>query len=207
MSRRLSLHVIENGPLKVSAEELSLRYDNDTVEVAAGDDVYLCRCGQTGNAPFCDGSHNREGFDGTCAARGEGDKAVVVWEGRNIKTFYNPNVCMHVLYCKPLKTLRKAELDGDDGAAETIAKVVMTCPSGALTYEAKDPEKVPAPEVPATCDVDVQRGGEVRIKVPFEINAALHEGQPTDRATLCRCGLSANKPWCDGKHRERENWA
>jgi len=44
-------------------------------------------------------------------------------------------------------------------------------------------------------------GGEIRVRVPFEINADLHERQTADKATLCRCGRSRNKPWCDGRHK------
>lgn len=201
MSTSLNIHVIENGPLKLSAESVSLRYCGQQIELEPGSDVFLCRCGESKNAPFCDGSHNATGFDGS-GKEGEG-RPVRVWEGNTIRTYFNPNACMHVFYCKPLKELRERELAGDAAAAEEIARVVQTCPSGALTFESKTVE---CEETPSHADVEIVEGGEIRIQCAFDINAALHERQPNDRATLCRCGLSANKPWCDGRHKKRDGF-
>ncbi len=200
MSKNISLTVIENGPLKISGEGMTVRYCGEPVQVE-GEDVYVCRCGESSNPPFCDGSHAKTGF---VAEPPEGaTKDIHVWEGKNIRTFFNPNACMHVFYCKPLKELRKRELEGDSDAAAEIARVVQSCPSGALSYEAKD---VPAPAVAEQPDIDIMEGGELRIQRGFEINAELQERQAADRATLCRCGLSKNKPWCDGRHKKRPNF-
>ena len=196
MTKPVSVTVIDNGPLKISGEAVSVHYCGEALESPAGKDVYLCRCGESSNAPYCDGSHSRTGFVGA-SEPGE-KKEIRVWEGRTIKTYFNSNTCMHVFLCKPLKELRQRELDGDDSAAEEIARVVRTCPSGALSFEAKDvstPSPIDGP------DVDIMEGGEVRIQVPFEINAELQERQAEDRATLCRCGQSKNKPFCDGTHK------
>lgn len=197
----ISFNVLDNGPIKVSGESLSVTYCGESIAVEEGKDIYLCRCGQSKNAPFCDGSHGRTGFEAEPPAADR--KAVATWEGRNIRTFFNPNVCMHAGYCRPLKELRKRELEGDDAAAAEIAKVVMSCPSGALTYEAKEAE---APEPGERTDIEIVEGGEVRVQTSFSINAELGERQTPDRATLCRCGLSKNKPWCDGRHRQRKDF-
>lgn len=199
-SAKITLKVVDNGPLKVKGAR-RVHFGGEPLTIEEGRDVYLCRCGQTANAPYCDGSHNRVGF---VADPPSGDKKEVkVWEGRTIKTFFNPNTCMHVFYCKPLKELRARELAGDDEAAAEIARVVSTCPSGALTFEATE---VAAPDPGERPEIDVQVGGEVRVQCEFEINASLNERQPPARATLCRCGLSQNKPWCDGRHRKREGF-
>ena len=200
-SKPISLKVLDNGPIKVSGEKLSVSFCGEPVAVEDGKDVYLCRCGNTGNPPFCDGSHSRVGF--VADPPREGQRDVKVWQGRTIRTYFNPNACMHVFYCKPLKELRAREEAGDDEAASAIARAVMQCPSGALTYESID-VTMPAPGTGV--DLDIQSGGEVRVQTDFEINAELHERQPSDRATLCRCGLSKNKPWCDGRHRKREGF-
>jgi hypothetical protein len=82
--------------------------------------------------------------------------------------------------------------------------VVRSCPSGALSYEAK--ADVPTPEASDTVQIDIQEGGEIRIQCGFDINVELQERQASDRATLCRCGLSKNKPWCDGRHKKRTDF-
>lgn len=200
-SRTLAVTVVENGPLKLSGDQLTVRYCGEDVAVPEGGDVYLCRCGKSANAPFCDGAHARTGFvaEPPSSAR----KEIRVWEGRTIRTFFNPNACMHVFYCKPLKELREQELAGDDAAAAEIARVVQSCPSGALTYESTS---VAAPAVVEHADVDIMEGGEIRLQCDFEINTELLERQTADRATLCRCGLSKNKPWCDGRHKKRDDF-
>lgn len=200
MPDTLAVTVIDDGPLKISHAR-SVQFGDQLLETDG--DVYLCRCGQSANAPFCDGSHKRVGFDGGCEA--PPDKQVGVWEGRTIKTFFNPNTCMHVFNCKPLKALREQELAGDDDAAAEIMRVIATCPSGALSYETSTTVAEP-PCPPAAADVMIIEGGEVRVTCSFEINAPLQERQRPERATLCRCGLSKNKPWCDGRHKKRENF-
>lgn len=199
MPKPVAVTVLENGPLKISGEGMTLSYCGEAVEV--GSDVYICRCGRSANAPFCDGSHSKTGFVAEAAEGAQKD--IHVWEGQTIRTFFNPNACMHALYCKPLKGLRAQELAGDTDAAAEIARVVRSCPSGALSYEAKD---VADPATPAPVDIAVMEGGEVRIQCAFEINTDLQERQASDRATLCRCGMSKNKPWCDGRHKKRDDF-
>jgi CDGSH-type Zn-finger protein len=199
MSDRLAVTVLENGPLKISNAR-GLTYCGEPLQVEG--DLYLCRCGESKNAPYCDGSHNAAGFDGSGTDRAPKD--VRVWEGQTVRTYFNPNVCMHVFYCKPLNDLRAAELAGDASAATEIIRVVESCPSGALTYEVKT--ECPLPEDTEQVDVEVMEGGEVRIQCAYDINADRGERQPDDRATLCRCGLSRNKPWCDGRHKAKADF-
>ncbi|MEN8201866.1 MAG: CDGSH iron-sulfur domain-containing protein [Bacteroidota bacterium] len=52
--------VIEGGPLEVSG---SFRVVNTQGRIIENKEpVYLCRCGGSSNKPFCDGTHNRNGF-------------------------------------------------------------------------------------------------------------------------------------------------
>ncbi len=201
MNQPISLTVLDNGPLKISGEDLTLHYCGEPVAVEAGKDVYVCRCGESQNPPFCDGSHSRTGFVAEPPTGAKKD--IHLWEGKTIRTFFNPNTCMHAGYCRPLKELRKRELDGDAPAADEIARVVQSCPSGALSYESTEAD---APAAAAGPAIDIIEGGEVRVQQKFEINAELNERQDDARATLCRCGLSKNKPWCDGGHKKRENF-
>lgn len=199
MSERIEVTVFENGPYKLSGAS-QVRYCGKAL--AADGDLFICRCGDSANPPFCDGTHNRAGFDDTNPERKQKD--VAVWEGKTVRTRFNPNACMHVFHCKPLNDLRERELAGDAAAAQEIMRVVASCPSGALSYESKgaaEPE-LATPEV----QVDIIECGELRITVPHDINAERFEGQDPARATLCRCGLSKSKPWCDGRHRGKKGF-
>ena len=191
---------IEGGPLKLENAR-DLHFCGEPIE--ADPTVWLCRCGESRNAPFCDGSHKAAGWTGTCSPAEQKD--VVVWEGQRIRTRFNPTTCMHVFYCKPLKALRATELaeSGPDGeaAAHEIARVVATCPSGALSFELKSELDVSLPEPgPA---IDIVEGGEIRIRAPFT-GIETMPAQAENTATLCRCGLSKNKPYCDGRHKGRK---
>ena len=51
------------GPLKVEGDFQLLDSEGKTLE-HKGEAAYLCRCGQSSNKPFCDGSHTKAGFKG-----------------------------------------------------------------------------------------------------------------------------------------------
>lgn len=196
----VDVFVIPDGPLKVSGAE-SANFCGERIPVEG--DLYLCRCGDSSNAPFCDGTHNKAGFVGSSEPVDEPE--LRVWEGQTLRTRFNKKACMHVFYCKPLNDLRALEEQGDAAAAQEIMRIVRTCPSGALSYELKADIGEPAEAAPDVC-IDIVEGGEVRLQVPFTINSPLHTGQASDRATLCRCGRSKNKPWCDGRHKGRKDF-
>jgi CDGSH-type Zn-finger protein len=200
MSENLAVTILPNGPIKVEGAG-SLTFCGDSL--AAEGDLYLCRCGESANAPFCDGTHAKTGFDGGCEDRP--NKEIRTWEGKSLKTFFNPNACMHVFYCKPLADLRAQELQGNAVAADEIIRVVGLCPSGALSYERENGSSEPASQV-AGATIQIVEGGEIRVQGEFHINASLLARMEGDKATLCRCGLSKNKPWCDGRHRGKKGF-
>jgi hypothetical protein len=82
--------------------------------------------------------------------------------------------------------------------AARLAEVVARCPSGALRFVAK----AAAAAAPARSTVSLKPNGPLLLSGDFEIRApdgtVLFAGQ---KAALCRCGHSANKPFCDGSHK------
>lgn len=56
--------VSENGSLKVEGEVTLVDKDGNPVPTREDAPFFLCRCGASGNKPFCDGSHKRVEFDG-----------------------------------------------------------------------------------------------------------------------------------------------
>ncbi|MGK0485250.1 MAG: CDGSH-type Zn-finger protein, partial [Myxococcota bacterium] len=59
MSEKVSITVLPNGPIKVSAAK-SIKFCGEQLSIEG--DAFLCRCGKSKNAPFCDGSHVEAGF-------------------------------------------------------------------------------------------------------------------------------------------------
>lgn len=87
-------------------------------------------------------------------------------------------------------------VEGSDTAA--ISKQVQECPSGALSIEKADVEEV---EAKAATTVNVLPNGPLILQGDVLITGT--DGTATEKSgavALCRCGASANKPYCDGSH-------
>jgi CDGSH-type Zn-finger protein len=61
--------VKNNGPLRLEGEITIVDQDGKPFGLAGRTAVSLCRCGQSANKPFCDGTHNTAGFSSVCPAR------------------------------------------------------------------------------------------------------------------------------------------
>ena len=81
---------------------------------------------------------------------------------------------------------------------ERVVEVAHACPSGAIRYRRIDGEHDET--APPVNLVSVRESG------PYAVRGAMHiDGVPAGyRATLCRCGASQNKPYCDGSHHQVE---
>jgi len=133
---------------------------------------------------------------------------------------WDSEVCIHSRVCASSLSavFRPGErpwIDADAAGADEIAATIDACPSGALRYtRAEDPASphaigpsttgpVAAVEPPpvTTTTVTPTQNGPLEVLGPITVLAAdgtvLREGA---RMYLCRCGHSANKPFCDGSH-------
>jgi len=201
MSKKIKVNIIDNGPIQLSGFD-SIKYCGEAIDSA--DQVYLCRCGNSQNSPFCDGAHIKSGFSG--ANEISEKQSIQTWDGKTIRTHFNANICMHARKCRPLGELRKKELEeGSATTAQEIARVVTACPSGALSYEMVDGAN--EIEFESSGMVEIMEGGEIRLECDIDGDGIeLQERQPWNRVTLCRCGLSKNKPFCDASHTNKENF-
>jgi CDGSH-type Zn-finger protein len=82
----------------------------------------------------------------------------------------------------------------DATSTEGLVAVAQNCPSGAITYRRKDAG--PEEAAPPVNLVQVRENGPLAVRGDLTI-AGEAKGF---RATLCRCGQSKNKPFCDGAH-------
>jgi CDGSH-type Zn-finger protein len=64
-----NLVVLNNGPLRVSGNFVIRDAQGNAFDLSGRDAISLCRCGNSNNKPFCDGSHNRVGFQSEVQAR------------------------------------------------------------------------------------------------------------------------------------------
>lgn len=122
--------VKKNGPLLLKGEiEV---FDAQGKLLERSDDVALCRCGESANKPFCDGSHKAADF--TASGMVEDDKSV--------------------------------DLEGEGGLSVTVRSNAMVVAKGPMLITGSE-------------------GGETT----------------RNKAALCRCGHSDNKPFCDASHK------
>jgi CDGSH-type Zn-finger protein len=161
----------------------------------------LCRCGRSGNKPFCDGSH-LTGFDGTeTAERSDiADRRYEFPAGEGMVSF-DLATCQHAGYCGDRFTnwRRLARRADDPAVRERLMQMVRLCPSGALEMQADGDGEQLEPALPVS--IGVVRDGPywVRGRIPVT-SADGHTYEVRNRVTLCRCGRSETKPFCDGSH-------
>jgi CDGSH-type Zn-finger protein len=166
----------------------------------------LCRCGQSSAKPYCDGTHARIGFDGSEQPPGEDyDRRAKPYPGTRIVVRDDRGLCVHAGFCGNRVTNVWKMVRGDSDESTVRAQVmamVERCPSGALTYrlEADGPDV--EPELPT--EVVVVDDGPLWVTGSVTVTTA--DGttlERRNRMTLCRCGGSSQKPYCDGTHKER----
>ncbi len=80
---------------------------------------------------------------------------------------------------------------------EALAEIAHVCVSGAIRYRRKDGK--PGEQAPPVNLISVRESGPYALKADIRL-----DGAPAGnfRYTLCRCGASKNKPFCDGSHHE-----
>ena len=82
--------------------------------------------------------------------------------------------------------------------AEKLIALIRRCPSGALSFSKGDVEQR---ELDAEPDIAVAKGGPYVVRGCSELTGVPRgEGAAEQHFTLCRCGASKNKPFCDGTH-------
>ena len=188
-------------------------------------DVYfLCRCGESKSLPYCDGAHVAAGFDGTEIADKEPfEQGAEYIKGEGITLADKVELCMGAGFCHRLGgvwnltqiTKENSGLSDTIEAAELVQKTqaaateqACLCPSGRLVmYRSSEDEECavePEFEPPSIALIqDTVAGLSSALWLRGNIPVFDAEGKPYElrnRVTLCRCGRSGNKPYCDGQH-------
>ena len=177
--------------------------------------IALCRCGKSNNKPFCDGTHSIIGFSTQNVNLNENDTNKLTiknkrrdYVGKEITIHDNRRICSHAKECvnnlpSVFKLGSKPWIDSDGSKVQDIINTVRKCPSGALSYsigdiEYRDPKEQRDPIL------TVLKNGPYYITGGIDLigkNIEFGEGASKEHYTLCRCGASENKPFCDGTHR------
>lgn len=119
--------------------------------------------------------------------------------GQDITVTFDMSKCIHARNCflklpEAFDPAQRPWVQPDKAPAEEVAAMIRSCPSGALGFRYNDG----AAEAPPKLNrIAVLENGPLAVAGDLDI-----EGDETTRATLCRCGLSKNKPYCDYSHVE-----
>ena len=163
----------------------------------------LCRCGHSANQPFCDGSHSQVGFSGALTA----DRRPIVerreaLQGTGITMFDDITLCASAGFCGTRLTTvwKMIERTDDPEVRARLLRMVMNCPSGRLVVSLGDDELIEPEYLPS---IAVVPDGPLWVRgcIPIEApDGFVYEVR--NRVTLCRCGQSGNRPFCDGTHEQ-----
>lgn len=189
-----------DGPYIVT--DLEELWNSRAERMATKSNIALCRCGGSANKPFCDGTHRKNGFSAATQVDGSVGRSDS-YRGQKITIHDNRAVCAHAGHCTDrlaavFKYGKEPWIDPDGAPVDAIVETIGKCPSGALSYslgakEMETPRRKPA--------ITVSKNGPYEIVGGVQLSGQTWAaGASKEHYTLCRCGASKNKPFCDGSH-------
>jgi CDGSH-type Zn-finger protein len=215
---KYKVKITKNGPYVVSGgvplSEQSMCIDSEgqchgwkeTKKYPLQENYALCRCGRSGTKPFCDGAHNKVKFDGTEEAshRPYLEQAREI-AGPGLKLTDAEDLCASARFChRSGGTWTLTKQSGNPDARQKAIEEACDCPSGRLVAWDKDGKMIEPdfePSIGLVADTQAGKMGPLWVRggIPIEgENGKTYEIR--NRITLCRCGKSSNKPFCDGSH-------
>jgi CDGSH-type Zn-finger protein/uncharacterized Fe-S cluster protein YjdI len=123
-------------------------------------------------------------------------------EGEKLTLMFEAKRCIHARFCVTgapdvfLANVQGPWIHPDAMEVERLVEIAHACPSGAIQYKRRD-GRADEPAPPVNLASTREAG-------PYAFRGDLRlGGKPAGfRATLCRCGASKNKPFCDGSHHD-----
>lgn len=178
-----------------------LKNDEDK-DLETGFEISLCRCGYSDNKPYCDGSHSTIKFIGEKSPDRVPDR-IKEYQGIEITIVDNRGVCSHdqsCVKCLPavFDRYKRPWIDPDGASVKEVIETIEKCPSGALSYKMGGKHFRGLDREPA---IIVSKDGPLHVVGGIKFKDDMESKPETEEHyTLCRCGASKNKPFCDGTH-------
>jgi uncharacterized Fe-S cluster protein YjdI len=123
----------------------------------------------------------------------------------DLTVIWNPRKCIHSAICvatlpKVYDPNKKPWINAKNASINELKSQIKKCPSGALTYNMKG-ETNNSQEMQSKTKVEIKPNGPLLVHGDLEVTDSSGHTESKNRITaFCRCGASANKPYCDGEH-------
>ena len=208
------IKICKNGPYiisgKIPVNQQKIIFDSEgnplktevTKNLCSDPEITLCRCGGSDNKPFCDGSHRKNGFDGTENSKNLTDNPADTEfiNGPELTLQDTPHLCSGAGFCHRSGGVWDLTQDSDIPRFKKIAiEECHCCPSGRLI--ALDPQTSNPIEEKIDPSIGVDSFGPLCVAGKVSVESSEGKTYPNrPRRALCRCGKSHNKPFCDGSH-------
>ena len=215
---KYKVKITKNGPYMVSGgvplSEQSICVDTDgqchgwkeSKKYPVQEKYALCRCGHSRSKPFCDGTHAKIHFNGTEEATQSPylEQASEI-NGPALKLTDAEGFCASARFCHRAGGTWKLTKESSNPDARQIAiEETCDCPSGRLVAWDQDGKAIEPdfePSIGLVEDTPAGKLGPLWVRGGILIESADGTNyEIRNRVTLCRCGKSSNKPFCDGGH-------
>lgn len=213
----MAIRVVVNGPYLVSGgiplSKMMIISDAEgtatewrVLETYSPQEGYaLCRCGQSSKKPFCDGTHAKTKFHGKETADESYLDSPETHDGPSMRlTDFKP-LCASARFCHRAGGIWELIRSDAPQAKALVIQESADCPSGRLVVNHHGENAAIEPSfVKSIAVVEDPAGGGlgpywVRGGIPV-VSSKGKAYMARNRLTLCRCGKSRNKPFCDSSH-------
>lgn len=215
------VEIVENGPyilhgksklvqqfIVPNSKGISVNY-KEGEEFETKDKTYLCRCGLSANKPYCDGTHKKateNGVDLTEYATFNPELASSeVIEGPAVSLTDDEKLCAFARFCDNGKRVWNQVEDDNQESVDLSVEMAHHCPSGRLIVWNKNNQPIEDEKQEVVLglieDIGNKLAGPIALWGGIPLKSAKGEFyEVRNRQTICRCGQSSNKPFCDGTH-------
>ncbi|MFZ3101172.1 MAG: CDGSH iron-sulfur domain-containing protein [Desulfitobacteriaceae bacterium] len=214
------IKIVRGGPYLVSGnipmtdQTIIANEKGRSIKWEAGDsysekEAYaLCRCGHSSNSPYCDGSHQKNQFEGTeTASRQKYLEQAQTLEGSDLVLTDANDLCAYARFCHRQEgdVWELTEHSDEPKLRDSAIQAAADCPAGRLiTWDKKTGKAIEPkfePSIGIIEDPPQKVSGPIWVRggIPIEASDGT-EYEVRNMVTLCRCGKSQNKPFCDAAH-------
>lgn len=172
-------------------------------------ETYLCRCGLSKHKPFCDGSHQHAAENGVdlreiATFQPELASSEII-EGPIVSLTDDEKLCAFARFCDNGKRIWNETEENNQKSADLTVEMAHHCPSGRLIAWNKNNQPIEETNTETSIgiieDIANDCSGPLALWGGIPVKSSKGEFyEVRNRQTLCRCGQSSNKPFCDGTH-------